>query len=75
MLDEKVSIETAAKDFAGQPIKKAFAPIVSPPQKPFHKEAYSIEGEYDITSNGPLSMPAQYPTTYQTQPTSTYYPP
>ena len=74
MQDEKVSIETAAKDFHGQPVKKATAPLAPPPPQPVHKESYSISGEYDIMSNGPLPVPTQ-PVMYQPQQTQPYYPP
>ena len=57
MRDEKLSIETAAKDFHGQPVRKAFAPIGPPLPAPVNNELYTIEGEYDITSNGPISLP------------------
>ena len=69
MKDEKMSIETAAKDFQGLPVKRAFAPIgPPPPPKPVHSESYSISGEYDIMTNGPLPLPAQ-PVMYQPQQT------
>ena len=66
MQDEKLSIETAAKDFQGQPVKKAFAPITPPPPQPVHNELYKIQGEYDIMTNGPLPLPTQ-PVMYQPQ--------
>ena len=56
---DRVKIETAAKDVTGEPVKFATAPLLP---KPVHSTGYKMEGEYDIMANQPFSLPTPPPT-------------
>ena len=64
MEDEKVMIQTAAKDVTGTPIKQAIAPLkpkgpTAP--EPVNIQNYQIEGEYDIAMHVPKPAPQPAP--------------
>ena len=64
MEDEKVMIQTAAKDVAGTPVKQAIAPLkpVGPTAPdPVRTQTYEIEGEYDISMHLPKPTPQPAP--------------